>query len=329
MKKEIHSLEDLVDNPSFINWVYQSNTHDMEFWDNWLVQYPTKRKLVEDAAMVVRGVVFKKQNLSEEEVDTNWIALEGKISQGGRRHFGLPEKKYAIAATIALIVFSAISTWFLFDTQTVEYTTKFGEIRHLVLPDSSVVTLNANSTLTYDPSSFAGPERKVFLKGEAFFKIIKKNAPQPVKFVVVTEDAQVEVLGTTFNVNDRRGKTRVVLNSGKVKLNVSDDQSAILNPGEMAEYSKASQKLTLQQVDPEVHSAWRKQKLKFDDTSLVELAEIIEDNFGLEVVIKNPALRHRKITGEISAENVEIILSAVSKLFQIQISRSGNIIYLS
>lgn len=329
MKKEVCSLDDLLDNPSFINWVYQSDSNDIEFWDRWLKQHPEKRKLIEDAARVVKGVAFKKQRLAEEEIDANWIVLESKISQNAHRNFWSQEKKYAIAASISLILFSALSIWFLLYEKSVEYTTKFGEIRNLVLPDSSRVTLNANSTLTYNPSSFSGQERKIFLKGEAFFEIVKKNAPHPIKFVVITQDAQVEVLGTEFNVNERRGKTRVVLNSGKVKLNISHDQNAILKPGEMAEYSKENQNLTLQQVDPELHSAWRKQKLRFDDTSLLELAEIIEDNFGLKVVIKNQDLRHRKITGEISAENVNVILTAVSKLFKIQIRRSGNIIYFS
>lgn len=329
MKKEINSLEELIENPSFINWVYHSNAKDVELWNRWLERYPEKGELMEDAAMVVKGIAFKKQSLAAEEIEARWIALETKINQNTHRSFWFQEKKYAIAATITLIVLSALSVWFIFHHQTVVYTTKSGEMRNLILPDSSKVTLNANSTLNYHRSSFLGSERKIYLKGEAYFEVVKKNAPQPVKFVVVTENAQVEVLGTQFNVNNRRGKTRVVLNSGKVKFNASNNQNATLEPGDMVEYSKENHELTLQKVDPDLHSSWRNQKLKFDDTSLIELAEILEDNYGLKVIINNQDLYNKKITGEISAENVDVILKAVSGLFKIKISRSGNTIYFS
>lgn len=329
MKKDINSLDDLVDNPSFKNWVYQSNTRDVEFWNHWLKIYPEKRKMADKAAMVIKGVIFNKLNVPEEEIEAHWIALETKLSQSTPHHNKLFEKKYAIAATLALILLSTLSIWFVFHKPREAYTTAFGEIRNIVLPDSSKVTLNANSTLSFHHASLVGSsERRIYLEGEAYFEVLKKRNPHPVKFIVVTENAEVEVLGTRFNVNSRRGKTRVVLNSGKVKFNVSHDQKATLEPGDMVEYSD-DQELTLQKVDPEIHNSWVKQQLIFDDTSLQELAEILEDNYGLKVIINNKDLNNKKITGEISAKSATVILTAISKLFKIKVSRSGNTVYLS
>lgn len=329
MKKDIHSLDDLVDNPSFKNWVYQSNARDVEFWNHWLEVYPEKRKMAEKAAMVVKGVFFNKPNVPEEEIEAHWIALETKLNRNTPYYYRLFEKKYAIAATLALVLLSTLSIWLVFHEPWVVYTTAFGEIRNIVLPDSSKVTLNANSTLSFRHASLLGSsERRIYLEGEAYFEVLKKHNPHPAKFIVVTENAEVEVLGTQFNVNSRRGKTRVVLNSGKVKFNVSDHQKATLEPGDMVEYSD-DQELTLQKVDPEIHNSWVKQQLIFDDTSLQELAEILEDNYGLKVIINNEDLNNKRITGEISAKSATVILTAISKLFKIKVSRSGNTVYLS
>lgn len=328
MDKDFYTLDKLIHDHSFINWVNQSDPSDVHLWNEWLEQHPEKRQLMEDAAMLVRGIPFSRRRLPENEIAESWFALQDKINREAVRRGRSGTRKYQMAAVVALMLASVFTYWFFYHEQKVHYITQYGEVRHIVLPDSSIVTLNANSALSFRPSSIAGSERKVFLEGEAFFSVVKKHEVDPVKFLVVTENAEVEVLGTQFNVNSRRGKTSVVLNTGKVKFNTSEDENAILKPGERVEYSPQHD-LKLEKVDPELYSSWRKRKLKFDDTSLLELAQILEDNYGLKVIIENKSLQEKKITGEISAQNADKILKAVSKLFKIKISRFGNTVYFS
>ncbi len=99
----------------------------------------------------------------------------------------------------------------------------------VTLQDGTVVNLNSASELRY-PVQFAGSERKVFLTGEAYFQVAKdKEHP----FVVVTGEAEIEALGTSFNVYSYQEETRIetTLVEGAVRFSVAD-QTVILVPGE-------------------------------------------------------------------------------------------------
>ena len=97
----------------------------------------------------------------------------------------------------------------------------------VTLQDGTVVNLNSASELRY-PVRFAGTERKVFLTGEAYFQVAKDNP-----FVVVTGEAEIEALGTSFNIYSYEEENRIetTLVEGAVRFAVAD-QTVILMPGE-------------------------------------------------------------------------------------------------
>ncbi len=322
----MNSLEELINNPSFIRYVQSTDAQDVAFWEHWLATHPHKKPLADDAAMLVRGIAFKKQSLPAGQIETSWKEVERHILPHTAKSW-FQRNTYAIAASLTLLLLSTLSIWFFYRQPAVTYQTAYGEIQKLRLPDGSSVTLNANSTLRYPPASMHSTRRIVHLQGEAYFEIVRKK--EPVSFIVVTDNGEVEVLGTQFNVNSRHEKTKVVLNEGKVKFNVTEDQNTLLEPGDMVEYSKENNELKRQKVNPEMHSSWRNHKLTFDDTSLPELARILEDSYGLQVVISRQALLDKKITGEISAKNVDVILKAISKLLHVKVTRSGKTVYFS
>lgn len=113
-----------------------------------------------------------------------------------------------------------------------------GQRKQFLLPDSTVVWLNALSTLQYPVNMRAG-ERVVNLTGEAFFKVVK-NTAHP--FLVRTQNFQAEVLGTSFNIraypNELMNKT--VVTEGAVKITIGDEE-AILRAQEAASISPFSQ----------------------------------------------------------------------------------------
>lgn len=329
MKKDNYTLEELLEDPSFQNWANRSDKHDIKKWDMWLEQYPENQQLAADAVMILKGVSFRKQQLAEETIKANWHALSDKLNTDTHDNFRIVNKRYAIAAAVSLLFLALSTLWFLGQPQRVAFSTQYGEIRYLTLPDSSRVVLNAHSTLTYNPSSLLGSEREIYLKGEAYFEVTKKKTDRPVKFTVITGQGQIEVVGTQFNVNERHGKTKVVLEEGRVHFRTPSDQMTRLNPGDMLVYDPAQPDIRLQQVNTDLYTSWRNKKLTFDDTPLLELIQILEDMYGVKVVIRNPDLYQKKITGEISAQHVELILKAVSRLFNIKVSRSGHTVYFS
>ncbi|WP_448701986.1 FecR family protein [Mucilaginibacter sp. AW1-3] len=132
----------------------------------------------------------------------------------------------------------------------------------VVLPDGSKVLLNARSSLTY-PTYFAGNERKVQLKGEAYFEIAhNKNMP----FRVSSRGQIVEVLGTHFNIMayDDEQVMKTTLLEGSVKIS-DHGRLRILVPGEQAQVSDDDLKVT-SEVDLEDVISWKNGYFKFNES---------------------------------------------------------------
>ena len=130
--------------------------------------------------------------------------------------------KYAAAA---VLIVGVSLVYFLTKPSYQVYKTIAGEIETIVLPDQSVVTLNANSTLKFDPETF-DDNRKLLLEGEAFFEVTKG-----INFEVVTDQGTIKVLGTSFNVWNRQNLLDVICYTGSV--NVSKKSYAEdLTPGD-------------------------------------------------------------------------------------------------
>lgn len=115
---------------------------------------------------------------------------------------------WKVAACFAFIILSA--AYFLFGNQKVTYTTKYGQKKEIVLPDNSKVILNGNSSLTLSRNWTSTSKREVWLAGEAFFNVFHTKNHQ--EFVVYTsQNFNIQVLGTAFNVANRENITKVAL----------------------------------------------------------------------------------------------------------------------
>jgi ferric-dicitrate binding protein FerR (iron transport regulator) len=181
--------------------------------------------------------------------------------------------------------------------------------------------LNANSSLRLGDSW--ENSREVWLEGEAFFSVRKKVSPADprarVRFTVHTNTLHVNVLGTEFTVSERN-KTMVVLNSGKIALSLPD-KNIMMKPGDLVEVSGATQELVQRTVNPEVYSAWKDHEWILDGLSLAKIAERIKETYGLEVVIKNPPDAAIEVTGVVPTDDLDILLKALSTVFERQFSR--------
>lgn len=163
-------------------------------------------------------------------------------------------------------------------------TPRGGEYK-LLLADGTKIWLNAATTLRY-PISFNGDERKVQLQGEAYFEVAKQvHHGRRVPFVVNTGNQQLEVLGTSFNLQNY-GKTIVTtLVEGKVKLNAHDSpqDNLYLSPSEQAVFQFTNKNFLKTAVDPRYFIAWKEGKFAFYNTSIDEVMEIISRWYDVEV----------------------------------------------
>ena len=204
--------------------------------------------------------------------------------------------------------------------------TAFGQTDTLQLPDGSTVVLNSHSEIRYATTWNSEDVREVWLKGEAYFSV--QHTMNHQKFLVHTDPLSVEVLGTTFNVNHRPGRTQVVLETGKIKLSTPQQDSLVMQPGDWVELSEASPTLVRKSVNLQDYLSWRKQILVFNQTPLPEVAQIIEDYYGVEVRLQDN-LRSRTITGSIPTDNLTVLLRALSASMRIKVHQQDQQIVLS
>ncbi|MVM33012.1 DUF4974 domain-containing protein [Spirosoma sp. HMF4905] len=286
----------------------------LEEWENRNPQYLTQ---TEKATQ--HYATFLADNPHTEETSSNEIPVILPISRPWNRPFWL------VAASIVLV---ASMVGLLFRNQLIyqTYTTTFGETRSIKLPDGSEVNLNANSSLQVPRWGFGRTTREVLLAGEANFSVT--HTPDDQKFVVKTaKGLDVVVLGTEFTVFARKRGARVLLNKGKVQLHYQENKIAkqvTMKPGDFVT------------LDPENHialktikqrqfpSVGQEKRFVFEETTLEEVAYMLEENYGLRVNIKNQALAQRILMGSFQADNVDQLLLSISELLDINVARQGN-----
>lgn len=225
---------------------------------------------------------------------------------------------YTIAAAISAIIIVVFTVNYPFKEQIV-YSTGYGEKKTLDLDDGSKIILNVNSELTFSQ------KRTVKLKGEAFFHVAHLSDDSP--FIVITDELEINVLGTEFNVNSRRRETEVVLNTGSVALQLyskSDTTKISMEPGDFIAFSENDSTYTKKRVNTESHTSWRNNLLVFDHTPFSEILVLLEDNYGLDVDVRDKEILDLEFTAELPADDVNLLLKLMEKSFHISIIKTKN-----
>jgi len=275
-----------------------------------------KRKLPKELVALEKGNLMSR--IESVSVDTKTKTL---VSW---RSFLL---RYA-AASVALIL--AFALLFSLDRNT--FGTTYGEVTTFRLPDGTSVTLNGNSSLSYSSLHWKFfDNRKVKLEGEAFFDVVKKKlADKPIKFQVITENLEVEVLGTRFNVIDRADNEVVVLEEGKVQVSLPDNELPVqLLPGDYIRYDKMSRKVEQGTVVTEGFTSWKDNYIILDNKTLRDLAQIITTVYGKKVVFKNEADKQIILAGKVPSDEIEMLVNALRLATKLNVSMEGGIVFIN
>jgi len=245
-------------------------------------------------------------------------------------------KKWLIPA-VALLIIISLSTFLLFRSSEVnptsvsqhisEVTTKAGSRSKLVLPDSSIVWLNAGSKLTYN-SEFGLKKREINLNGEAYFDVKRSKIP----FIIKTDAIQIKVLGTAFNIksysDEKTTETSLVRGEVEITVNKRPGEKFILKPNEklvIAHDINETRKIVTEQKAPLIvlskltqlednsilETSWVNNKLVFRDESFEDLAKKMERWYNVKVEIKDPEIGQIRLGGTFENETVVQALEAL------------------
>ena len=223
-----------------------------------------------------------------------------------------PFKKYvSIAAAIALI-FTA--TYLYYGTLTENISTQYAERAEIVLPDASEVQLNADSQIAYSKKDWDN-KRNITLNGEAFFKVAKGK-----RFTVTTENGTVTVLGTQFNVENRKGYFEVACYEGLVSVVFNKKEVKLPAGNSLVFINGKVQALEIPNIK---EPSWIGNESNFKSIPLQYVLDEFQRQFNLEVTTQNIDT-DQLFTGSFSNTDKNLALQSISTPSQMKYKLEGN-----
>ena len=242
--------------------------------------------------------------------------------------------QYAAAALILIASTFFATQYFLTDTgNNKEINTLVvpaGQRAHLTLQDGTSVWLNAQSTLTY-PARFSGKTRRVTVSGEAYFDVTA-NPKKP--FIVSTQNTEMKVLGTQFNIYSYPGtgciKTDLVEGSLMVYNKQSPKVGVTLKPNEQIVVKDGN--MLVGEMQNSDYFLWKDGIYSFENERLLDIIEKLQLYYDVKIIVKDPEIFNVRYTGKFrQRDGIDEILRIIQKIqkFNVQKDIENNIITIT
>lgn len=185
---------------------------------------------------------------------------------------------------------------------------KNGEHKRIILPDGTSVTLNAGSYLRY-PREFITDVRRIEMNGEAFFEVTR-DEEKP--FLIHTKDADVKVLGTSFNVKafDMDEQLTVSVQTGKVQVDLPEAMMRLL-PDEQFVMDKTKGEFQKRNEDARLSTVWIKGGLYFNRTPIRTVVNELVRMYNRTIEFAPGAEYDDYIYGEHDNKSLEAVLKSI------------------
>ena len=332
-----YSVEEFIEEDLFRRWVIENDKSLDFFWHRYTDNYPEQAAKLEEAKQILETTythfLDKETSISKPSDDFKSRLTQEFNSELAKHDVpsSIPNKLFhrlAIAASVLLVI--GFSSFFFMEekSSSIEYVTGNAEWKKVTLPDGSIVELNANSQLSLTEEWEDGVSRRVWLKGEAFFKV-KKIPSTQVKFTVITKDLEVDVLGTTFNVNTRNDHTEVFLEEGIITLDLQGRKEQI-KPGEFISYSQATKKIIDRYKETEeIHSKWKDGVLNITDASMKDILYEVESIYGIDLIVTDKTLLEKVGSVAIPVDNLDMATSILERVLNVKMERKGKQVFIN
>jgi ferric-dicitrate binding protein FerR (iron transport regulator) len=224
---------------------------------------------------------------------------------------------YRIAAVlvIGLGIYYYLNTTLFKETDVIAlHSTLAGETKEIVLPDNSVVTLNALSSLSYSNRNW-DKDRSINLKGEAYFDVVKGGS-----FNVVTSQGKVSVLGTRFTVKDRANYYEVVCYEGRVEVKASG------KPVQLTQhdyYRESFKSIVTAHTNMETVPSWLHYESSFQSVPYFEVIHELERQYNVTVNAQEVDTL-QVFTGKFPNNDLHTALRAISIPLRLSYQVNGN-----
>lgn len=267
-----------------------------------------------------------------------WDIIHKKITEKTRQ--GILQSILKIAAVVAIAYLLGGLTIYLIqpkaqqdisESKEICVKTPLGSKTEIELSDGTKVWLNSGSEVRY-PTIFSRTKRDIYLTGEAFFDV-EKNKEAP--FFVHTNDVDIKVLGTSFNVKSypEEDIVETTLVEGLININKKGSSQVLqIKPKEKATFIKYQEKLqgreqfvVTENNDTDLYSSWKSGRLVFKREKFGDLTVKMERWYNVHITVENEKLYEERVTGVFENESIEQALRAlkISVPFSYKISKNN------
>lgn len=293
---------------------------------NWIDAAPSNK----DNFLKFEKIWASSKNLAKQSAineDEAWLKFKQKTAD---RNQPVVKKLNPIKSwlKIAALLFMIAAGWSVYNIfSPVSYTnvSAGNNVTTKTLPDGSELTLNKNSSVSY--ASNFNNNRSIHLKqGDVFFNVIHdKTRP----FIIDVDQVSVLVVGTSFNIKHLNNQTEVIVETGIVKVSLGAEEIS-LQKGEKVVISKGSTKLIKTQNTDQLYNYYRSKEFVTNDTPLWKLIEVLNEEYGSNVIIEDEAVKNSTITTTLKADaSLEANLQVICVTAKLKLIRNQNQIILS
>lgn len=204
------------------------------------------------------------------------------------------KKSWRPVAAAAILLGILFLGWLMMrekkETLFIQLATGSGQIKQVVLPDSSIVWLNARTALSYHPD-FTN-HREIRLSGEALFEVTHDT--QHPFTVLINDSLQTTVLGTQFNIRsyDRLQEAQITVLSGRVQVAQLNkiEVIGVLTRNQAIHFNRANGSYIKTEENAATLAGWRTGKWELKDQGIAELALLLYNQYGVTVINKHKGL---------------------------------------
>ncbi|MEL6557704.1 MAG: FecR domain-containing protein [Bacteroidota bacterium] len=194
---------------------------------------------------------------------------------------------------------------------------------NVTLVDGSKLYLAMSGKLTYQSDFNKDVQRKVKLEGKAFFDI-QEDKSKP--FIIQTNNAEIEVTGTSFMIDEKSGYTEVIVASGSVKLKKADGVSYIrLSKGETGVVSKDVKGLVKRNNRNKNYLSWMTGSFEFQSTPMFEVIDLLEQKYHVKIKLEDKTIGNCKYNATFDNRSIDDIVEIIGKSLGLKVTKGDNV----
>ncbi|MEM7103880.1 MAG: FecR domain-containing protein [Bacteroidota bacterium] len=360
-----YNIEDFASDERFIKWCLEPNEPDDDFWASFLFNFPDKSEIIEEAKVLVLSI-------HEAEKSDNYTALENEVWKNLEQEV-IPEtivnkvnpflRRIASVAAVLIAICAVFVVTNILGTEAtsstvaqewINYQNNSGVTKTIQLADGSSVEVEPFGTLKY-PTAFTGDQRVVFMKGEAFFEIIRdENKP----FMVYANETITKVLGTSFRIfafegektvevdvktgkvavyaqvtseNNEKAGDQIVVKTDEVITIPRPNKKLEVTPNQKVVFDRTAEKMvkTLTEKPLMLAKPEEIKQFQFNNESIVKVFNALEKAYGIDLEFDDNKFQNCTITTKLDDEPLTDKLSIICLALGLEFTEKEATIFIS